>query len=102
MQRCLFSPQHLVSQHSHLDPFLNQVAHARVWRALWSPELAEIEEAKLGAERDEVGKETVEVALAAEMHERGKLGVVDVGVDAQQLLVDVLGGGGERRGKLAC
>ena len=48
-----------------------------------------------------MGKERVKVALAAEMEQVGELGVVDVRKDAQELLVDVLACGEERRWELS-
>lgn len=42
-----------------------------------------------------MSEESVPVSLEGEMKDEGEVGVVDVSKDAQELLVDVFGGGWE-------
>lgn len=91
------------TEDAHLDPLLNQVAHAWVGltRTGRAAEVCKAKEVELGAKGDEVGEEAVEVALAAQVDQVRELSVVDVGKDAEQLLVDVLGRGQKCRGEFA-
>lgn len=73
-------------------------AAARGWAAL---ELGKLEELELVAKHEKVREQRVEMALATEVHELGEVRVVYVGKDAQHVLVHVLRGRGERRGKVA-
>jgi hypothetical protein len=59
------------------------------------PQIPEIQQVVLLPEGEEVGEEGVPVGLEREMEDEGEVGVVDVGKHAQELLVDVLGSGGE-------
>lgn len=87
-------------ENAHLAPAVGELGHALA-HALGRHQVLHDEEVELLAEGEEVGEERVEVRLDGEVDDLLEVRVVEVGEDAEQVLVDVLGRVGERGREVA-